>query len=368
MDLFKYYVNEWYRNRINLKDIFYCQIHITKRCQNNCKHCYFRELESSDVDIPIDRLLDLLVTIKSRADALGKSARVDFTGGDPLLYPYLEAAINQCRRLGIRYGFKCNPETIVQSNDAIKQHLIDCSGVSLSLDGLKKTHDSYRREGSFDYTIDAISILKRLGVQLRINTTVSRENINNLIPLIDFFIQEHIIIDDYTWARYWSLSNPEIIVTTAELERVFEEMTHYMEKLFRQPEFYYQTSDNRIVPKIMFGFKEHQWYPFLVKHNIISQHIQDQVSKLSNCINCTATKHFYIVDPDLSIYKCRKLPETRISMEEFGSVSACQYSRSQKIECSNCKFYNGCGGCSAISKCFTGNIGAIEPSCPYYAK
>lgn len=366
MELFRYYVNEWYRNRLNLKDLFYCQIHITKRCQNKCKHCYFRELASPELDISLDRLLMFLTTIKDRANALGLCARVDFTGGDPLLYPQLEAVTEHCRLLGIQYGFKCNPESIVRANNAIKRQLANSMGVSLSLDGLREVHDSYRRKGSFDCTIEAISILKQLGVQLRINTTVSRENINNLIPLIDFLVQEHIVVDDYTWARYWSLSDPEKILNAVELKCVFEEMTCYLATLFSRPDFYYRTIDNRVIPRIMFGFKEHQWYPFFAKSGYICKEIQEAVTQSSNCFNCTATKHFYIVDPDLSIYKCRKLPETKISLEEFGTVSACQYSRTHKIQCADCKYYNGCGGCSAIAKSFTGSIHEVEPFCPYF--
>ena len=144
MDLFKYYVNEWYRNRINLSKIFYCQIHVTKRCQNNCIHCYFKELKECDIDISISELYRLLDVIKKRALSLGLSARIDFTGGDPLLYPYLGEAIKHCDDLGIQYGFKCNPETLLNPSDFIINSLLRSSGVSLSLDGLNKTNDNFR--------------------------------------------------------------------------------------------------------------------------------------------------------------------------------------------------------------------------------
>lgn len=365
MDLFKYYVNEWYRNRINLSKIFYCQIHVTKRCQNNCIHCYFKELKECDIDISISELNRLIDVIKKQALSLGLSARIDFTGGDPLLYPYLGEAIKHCDDLGIQYGFKCNPETLLNPSDFIINSLLRSSGVSLSLDGLNKTHDYFRREGSFDCTINAIKIIKELGIHLRLNTTVSRYNISDLIPLLDFLIKERIVVDDYTWARYWSMENPNDIISSCDLKTIFCEMTQYMRNLFSLPSFYFRTPDNRVVPQIMFGFKEHQWYPFLVQEGLIDFDIQEKVSHANNCINCTATKHFYIIDPDLSVYKCRKLPETKITMSEFGLLSACNYSKGTELECKKCKFYNGCGGCSAITKCFTGKIFESEPFCPY---
>lgn len=365
MDLFRYYVNEWYRNRTNLSKIFYCQIHVTKRCQNDCIHCYFKELKACDIDISISELNRLLDIIKKQALSLGLSARIDFTGGDPLLYPYLGEAIKHCDDLGIQYGFKCNPETLLNPSGFIINSLLRSSGVSLSLDGLNKTHDFFRREGSFDCTINAIKIIKELGIQLRLNTTVSRYNISDLIPLLDFLIEENIVVDDYTWARYWSMENPNDIISSSDLKTIFSEMTQYMRKLFSLPSFYFRTPDNRVVPQIMFGFKEHQWYPFLVQEGLIDSDIQEQVSHSKNCINCTATKHFYIIDPDLSVYKCRKLPETKINISEFGLLSACDYSKGTELECKKCEFYNGCGGCSAITKCFTGKIFESEPFCPY---
>lgn len=365
MDLFTFYVNEWYRNRINLDHIFYCQIHLTKRCQNDCRHCYFKDLPKCNTDIQLTELKHLLDTVKGRATSLGLVARIDFTGGDPLLYPYLGEVVNYCNELSIPYGFKCNPETLLGLSNFLKSYLLGSSGVSLSLDGLREKHDCLRRKGSFDTTIDAIKKLKELGIQLRLNTTVSQYNIDNLIPLLQFLIREKIVVDDYTWARYWSMTNPSDIIDSHQLKTIFSELTQYMKQLFSSPSFYIRSPDGRLVPQIMFGFKEHQWYPFLVREGIINSDIKQLISNNSNCINCTATKHFYIVDPDLSIYKCRKLQETKIDFSEFGMPSACNYHKAGILECEKCEFYNGCGGCSAIAKCFNGNIYNSEPLCPY---
>lgn len=365
MDLFRYYVNQWYRNRLRLCDIMYCQIHLTRRCQNECKHCYFRELDVHNGDFPLGKLIEFLSTLKEKASELKLKPRVDFTGGDPLLYPDLIPAIEICNSLCIPYGFKCNPETIVTSDLITKNIIRNSSGVDLSLDGLRLMHDSLRREGSFDCTLRAIHLLKEMRVKIRINTTVSRRNINNLIPLINFLIKENIIIDDYTWARYWSEENYKEILTASELRIVFNDMLQYLQVLFSEPSFYIRLQDKRIVPKIMFGFKEHQWYPFLVHEGMINDDIQQQILQSPNCINCTGTKHFYIVDPDCSIYKCRKLRETRIQLAEFGTNETNALLKGIESKCKECVFYNGCGGCAAITKCFTGNMFDVEPSCPY---
>ena len=365
MDLFRYYINEWFRNRLKMDSILYCQIHLTTKCQNHCEHCYFRELNNSMEDIPFEKLKELLNKIKHRAEMLNLIPRVDFTGGDPLLYPFIESATNLCKEFGIPYGFKCNPETLISPSSITTNLLKGSSGVGLSLDGLRETHDSIRRKGSFDCTLKAIKTIKELGLRLRINTTVSRENLNNLIPLLDFLTNEKIIIDDYTWARYWSLENSASIIDAKLLETVFLEMTNYMRFKFSNPDFYYDSLDGRKIPRIMFSFKEHQWYPFFVKNDLVDLDIQESVNAKYCCINCTATKHYYIIDPDLSVYKCRKLPETKIDISEIGTDVALNFHNKVQNKCQNCQYYNGCGGCSAITKCFTGNTIEIEPFCPY---
>ena len=368
MDLFHFYVNEWYRNRIKMDSLFYCQIHVTKRCQNNCLHCYFGELSSSITDFPLDQLRELLITIKRHANDLKLVPRVDFTGGDPLLYPSIEQAIEFCKELGLSYGFKCNPELLISPSSLIRKILYSSSGISLSLDGLQEMHDFFRCRGSFNSTIRAMVTCKNLGIRVRINTTVSNLNINNLIPLLDFLVNEKVIIDDYTWARYWSLDNPSLIINARQLQVVFSEMTDYISSLLSDKSFYYETTDGRKVPRIMFSFKEHQWYPFFVRQNLIDSDIQEYVNSHQNCINCTATKHYYIIDPDLSIYKCRKLPETKLNLANFGKENACNYHSNHVLECADCQYYNGCGGCSAITKCFIGEIYPSEPLCPYKTK
>ena len=348
--------------------MLYCQIHLTTRCQNACKHCYFNEIYKCTTDFPYTDLISFMNGIKKKAAFLNVPVRIDFTGGDPFLYPQISQVVEYCKDSGIQYGFKCNPEEILENDTIINDFLLDSSGVSLSLDGLQDVHDSYRRGGSFTRTIQAASKIKENGIKLKISTTVSKQNLNNLIPLIEFLVDEKFIIDDYTWTRYWSLNNRENIIQADVLFDVFNEMTTYMESLFNSLDFYYKSVDGRLVPRIMFGFKEHQWYPYFIKRGILNGNIVKIINESDNCINCTATKHFYIVDPDGTVFKCRKLPETIINTEDIGTIAGCDYSKGAFLECKKCYYYNGCGGCSAISKSITGSILKREPHCPYYKK
>jgi len=365
VNLFYHYVNQWYRNRLALDRLLYCQIHVTKRCQNQCAHCYFRELSSTCYDMPLKELIELIETIRIRADKLSLISRIDFTGGDPLLYPFINQVAEACNLEGIPYGFKCNPESIITKNEQLRHVMEMCSGISLSIDGLPNTHDSIRGDGSFDNTLKAIEILKDSGIQLKISTTVSYDNVGDLIPLMEFLRHERILVDDFTWARYWSISHRDKIISAVDMMQVFEELCDYYESVFSDSSFYVRLSDGRVVPQIMIGFKEHQWYPFFVKKGIIASDLQRDISSRPNCINCTATKHYYIIDPDFSVYKCRKLPETKIDLETLGTQEGVGFCNSNLVECMKCIYYNACGGCAAISKCLAESMLKAEPLCPY---
>ena len=368
MTPFKRYVNNWYANRIGLCDLMYFQIHLTTRCQNSCNHCYFRELYRCEKDFPIDKLISFLSMIKEKSITLGYPLHVDFTGGDPFLYPHLDEIVDFCLRECISYGFKGNPEEIVRNTDKVIPMISSSTGMSLSLDGLEDAHDSIRSIGSFGRTMEAMRIVKESGCYLRINFTMSKSNVGELIPLLDYLYDTNLVIDDFTWARYWSVENREEVLELPQLYMAFDDMLVYMQNKINSREYYYFSKDNRLVPRIIFSFKEHQWFPYLFEKGIIQPEIAADIMKKQNCINCTATKHIYIADPDLRIYKCRKLSETEIPIEYIGTEEGCDYAHGNEVRCNKCIYFNGCGGCSAITKCFTGSISEVEPGCRFYKK
>lgn len=365
MEPFEFYVNSWYLNRVSLAKVLYLQVHLTQKCQNHCKHCYHREIDSDIDTFSLDALLQILQVFNAKAKLLGYPFQVDFTGGDPFLYPYLSEVVRFCKEMNINYGFKGNPEIILANPKIIDCYLKPSTGISLSVDGLYEFHDSLRCRGSFSRTVRAMELIKNSGVFLRINTTVSKGNANCIIPLLDYFLQNGFIIDDYTWARYWSLEETSNILSASELRILFDNLTDYLKRKFNDPDFYYKTPDNRVVPRIMFSFKEHMWYPYFAESGVLSKKVIEKVNRTKNSTNCTATKHVYIIDPDCKIYKCRKLPETSINIDDIGLDIACNYTKGVQLGCAKCYYYNGCGGCSAISKSFTGSISEIEPNCPY---
>ena len=67
---------------------------------------------------------------------------------------------------------------------------LDCRKYQMSLDGLRDTHDFFRKAGSFDTTLEKISVINRAGLRSVIMTTVSARNVDEIPALIDVVAQQ----------------------------------------------------------------------------------------------------------------------------------------------------------------------------------
>lgn len=67
-------------------------------------------------------------------------------------------------------------------NDEVCRRLKEygCQKYQLSLDGMRETHDWFRKPGSFDITLEKIACIKKAGIRSVIMTTVSGTNIEEL--------------------------------------------------------------------------------------------------------------------------------------------------------------------------------------------
>ena len=353
----KLYINKWVVDRVSyFKNLMYFQIHITNRCSNNCKHCYFREIPTLH-DIDLDTCSDFILKCRTLASKKGKELQIDFIGGDPLLYPHISEISRFCIENQVKYGLKCNPNELSNNWEHVRDVVLSSNDIMLSLDGLEQTNDYIRSAGSFSQTLTAIERLKNYNKTVRIHFTASKYNAAEILPLFSFLLQEGFIIDDFTWGRYWSEIDKQSVLDETDLAELFEEQTSYLSKLFSERDFYILNVDGRLVPRIFFGFKEHLWIPFFIENGILYDNVVSSVLDQKDCINCTATKDVYIVDQDLNIYNCRKKMVVNNYAKDFFGGNQHKMVFTDFI-CSDCLYSNVCKSCYAIPK----------KSCLYYKR
>ncbi len=151
---------------------------ITDRCNLNCRHCGSnctaagQALAVSD----IERTLSSIHTDKPM---------ICLTGGEPMLHPEIFAIAERITAMGFQWGMTTNT-TLINDETASKLRAAGMATVSVSLDGMEKTHDDLRQhKGAWQLALRGISALQNAGFEPQITTVLHRGNIGELETLYD---------------------------------------------------------------------------------------------------------------------------------------------------------------------------------------
>ncbi|MGL5348456.1 MAG: GTP 3',8-cyclase MoaA [Peptostreptococcaceae bacterium] len=154
------------------RNINYVRISLTNKCNLRCVYCMPSDIENDikyiDEELSFE---DYKFIIKSLAE-LGIT-KVRFTGGEPLLYPYLKELI--------RFTYEeCGIDDIAITTNGIGLATIarelksyGLNKVNISLDSLKEyKYKSITRGGELKYVLDSITTCIKLGIYVKVNCVV----------------------------------------------------------------------------------------------------------------------------------------------------------------------------------------------------
>ena len=165
-------------------------IHLTRRCNFGCQFCYAQFTECRVGQIPAEDLRLLLAAIGSTPPLPdGRRRKVNFAGGEPLLYTGLADAIEFSKRLGLTTSIVTNGSLL---NEPTISHLagrldicaisVD-SGLGATNKALGRCGKTFRPDERFYLTLG--QRIKAANIRLKINTVVNRLNLEeNLSDLI----------------------------------------------------------------------------------------------------------------------------------------------------------------------------------------
>lgn len=174
------YRQKLYKNPI-LANLF---IEVTSRCNARCEHCGSNcENIISEDEISADDLKKTLLDISKHYKT--KDILLNITGGEPLVRKDLFEIMNYANKLGYRWGMTSNGMLI---NDEIleKMNQTKMETISISIDGLKQTHESFRKvPGSFDRIIENIKKLQHVpSIKIvQVTTVANKKNLSELEEL-----------------------------------------------------------------------------------------------------------------------------------------------------------------------------------------
>lgn len=163
------------------KKVIAVQWHITDKCQKKCRHCYVGKRNVREMElVNIEQIVSDLIKYGTNND-------VDYefyiTGGDPLLHKNCYDVFSLFKENKLSYSIMCNPEAI----DTVvidKLSKLDVKSIQFSIDGMEKTHDNIRGNGSFKELMRAIDQVKMADIKIGLMFTLYEFNINDLFEVM----------------------------------------------------------------------------------------------------------------------------------------------------------------------------------------
>lgn len=339
-----------------MKEYFAFQWHITDECNQRCKHCYiFSEDNCKKLDaMNWEQMQETFYNCLDFCEVHDRLPYFYITGGDPILHPDFWKLLALLKEHDTPFAILGNPFYLT---DEVCRKLKEygCKKYQLSLDGMRETHDWFRKPGSFDCTIEKISCIKKAGIRSVIMTTVSGANIKEIPEIIDTVVEHG--ADVFAFARYCPTSEEK---DTGMTPQEYRELLDTCYQKFQQYEAAGRTT--------YFNKKDHLWTLYEYEKGIfkIPEDAQDgMIYGGCNCGNCHMT-----ILPTGDIYACRRVQNSKVGnvfTDRIADVWICQmeqyrdYSKFEK--CSKCELLSYCRGCPAVASGKNGNFYSADPQC-----
>lgn len=284
-------------------------------------------------------------------------ARINFTGGDPLLKPEIFDLIKYTNKKGIMIEILGNPECL-DYKTALKLKELGVVRYQFSIDGMEEVHDAFRSKGSFERTLKGIRTLNQIGIPSVVMFTLSKKNAGEIIPVINLVAKEKVAIFDF--AR---------LVPTGNGAQFKDEMLkpkEYRDLLLNILEEYKHLKEEGC--NTYFGRKENLWKLLYQELGLLLPLSKDKGTIFGGC-NIGISMLTVIADG--TVYSCRRLPLKigKLPDESLRDIfmKSLEHNKMREIEkmekCSKCELFQYCRGCPAVAYAVSGDYFAPDPQC-----
>ena len=161
---------------------------LIRRCNLTCTHCYAL---SADHDYEGELSTGEVFTVMDDLKAFHVPVLI-LSGGEPLLRRDLFGIAARAKAMRFYVGLSTNG-TLIDSRMADRIAAARFDYVGISLDGLRATHDRFRRlDGAFDRSLHAVRLLRARGVKVGLRFTMTAPNANDLPALLQLMRDEQV--------------------------------------------------------------------------------------------------------------------------------------------------------------------------------
>ena len=349
----KEYEEEFYKKSIeHTSNPIYMTLGITSGCNYNCKHCGNNSKTVKETDLKENEIYELLDQMIEM-----KLLKINFTGGEPTTNSKL---INY-----IRYVKGKIPRITMTTNGSLitdgKAKLLKDAGINMakiSIDGLKKFHNEFRNyEGAYEKAIQAIKNFQKYGIEVRVQSTLTKYNTEDLLDLME-------ILSDLKISH-------QTIVPVCPTGRADKEMMLSKEE--------YKEFIIKMYQKVIYLTKKGTKTNFQIRPVFGARELFDSLKTsfetLSMKYSCEALKNTMEIQPNGDVVPCSFLSipignirENKLSeiwksnkAEELRKIFK---SNKDNEHCSKCIKNELCnGGCIANKYYYYNNLNTKEPYC-----
>jgi len=161
---------------------------LIRRCNLTCLHCYSI---SADVDFPGELSTEEVFSVMDDLKAFRVPVLI-LSGGEPLLRRDLFEVAARGKAMGFYVGLSTNG-TLIDAAMAERIAQLGFDYVGVSLDGMRETHDRFRRkQGAFDASLSGLRLCRDRGVKVGLRFTVTQDNAADLPNLLALAESERI--------------------------------------------------------------------------------------------------------------------------------------------------------------------------------
>lgn len=322
----------------------------TLNCNLFCSYCYEKGKCRRNHHLDENSLNAIFDFMTQRSVHNNRAGHISFFGGEPLL-PENTEINKKILQYARKHGFSCdittNGTTIKDVHVAtlLRENHDLIKSIQISIDGTKEYHDNMKFTvdgcGTFDLVMENILSLLRMGILVFVRINISRNNINEIEELTDYFMNSQLCYFDNFDFYFAPITNSDNVNDPNTLDEA--DLAIELERL--------NVLDKCQLP--LLGY-------------LVGAIAEPEKIRLPAFRRCDANReNYYVFSPDSYVYPCMELlGQCQYAMFQyfptFGIVCGNEpyvYSNilhaENRVECKDCSIALLCGGgcISAKSNC-----------------